>query len=183
MVALQIQHQLGLALGLDALGHGRHAQRARNADGGLDQHPVVLHRLRMSDEAAVDLDRVHRQLVQTGQRGVTGAEVVQRQLHAQVLEVAQGQLHGFVLRRQALGHLQLQALGSHAAVLQQIGQLVHHAGAPELGPRQVHRQLRRRPRSERAAPMHELGAGLAQHHGTDGVDEAGILGHADEVRR
>jgi hypothetical protein len=34
------------------------------------------------DEGAVDLELVHRQLVQVGQRGVPGAEVVDGQPHA-----------------------------------------------------------------------------------------------------
>ena len=66
-VALQPLHQLGLAAGLDAFGHGGHAQRARHADRRLDQHAVVLHRLGMDGERAVDLHRVHGQLVQAGQ--------------------------------------------------------------------------------------------------------------------
>ena len=41
----------------------------------------------VADEAAVDLHLVHRQALQVGQRGVAGAEVVDRQAHAELAQL------------------------------------------------------------------------------------------------
>ena len=40
----------------------------------------------VSDERAVDLDRVHRQALQVPQRGVSGAEIVQRDAAASITQ-------------------------------------------------------------------------------------------------
>ena len=46
----------------------------------------------VADEGLVDLQLVHRQVAQVGEAGVTGAEVVNRQLHAHRLQAFEGGL-------------------------------------------------------------------------------------------
>ena len=137
----------------------------------------------MGHEAAVDLHGVHRHLVQAGQARIAGAEVVQRQAHAQVLQPAQRGLHALVLRRQALGHFQLQLRRLHGVRCQQVAHIVHQSRPAQLRARQVHRQLLRRKAAHGALPAHELAAGLVQHLRAQFIDEATLLGHADEFHR
>ena len=137
----------------------------------------------MDDKTSVDLDRVHRQLVQAGQRRVAGAKVVQRQLHTQRLELAQHGLNGFVLGRQAFGHFQLQPCRLHLALGQQLAKLVDQARAFELCPRQVDRQHGGCAVVQGFFPADKLAAGFAQHHRTHLVDEPGLFGHANELHR
>ena len=74
-----------------------HAFRGRGeAEGGAERDDAAHHHqllrvdLHLLDEGAVDLQAVQRQLRQVGERRIAGAEIVQRQPHAQVLERAQG---------------------------------------------------------------------------------------------
>lgn len=65
------------------VGDRAHVQAAGHAHDGFHQHTVVFAGRQLADEGTVDLDHVHRPLVQAGQRGVASAEVVQRQRHNQ----------------------------------------------------------------------------------------------------
>ena len=63
------------------------------------------------DEGAIDLQDVDREAVQVGQRGIAGAEVVERQAHAEHLQGAEGLLElRRVIQQQALGDLEDQAV-------------------------------------------------------------------------
>jgi hypothetical protein len=69
----------------------------------------------VADETLVDLEHIDGKALEVGQRRVTGAEVIDRQAHAQLAQLAQhGQ--GFVrpLGQRAFGDLQLQRLGAVA---------------------------------------------------------------------
>lgn len=118
----------------------------------------------------IDLHRVHRQLVQAGQRGVAGTEVVQRDADPQRLQRAQPAAHRLVLRRQALGDLQLQRRRRGAAGQQDAVHLLDQAGLVQLHRRQVDRQRGRRPRAQCALPGAELVAGGVQHEAAELYD-------------
>src|SRR5579864_8378415 len=71
---------------LDALGERLQVERLAEAHEDVDEGRRLLRRRHGADEAAVDLDRVDRELAQVGERAVTGAEVVDREAHAQLLD-------------------------------------------------------------------------------------------------
>src|SRR4051794_33764503 len=68
-----------LLLRLDALGQALEAEVAGEADHGLNQDRRAPVAGDVGGEAAVDLERVHAQLVQAPERGVAEAEVVDRE--------------------------------------------------------------------------------------------------------
>ena len=104
------------SLVLDALGHRLEPERVRELDDRLHDGGVLGARHDAVDEGLVDLQRVDRQqLAQVAQRGVADAEVVDRQAHAELLELAQRRGRGVhVGEHGALGDLQAQLAGTDA---------------------------------------------------------------------
>ena len=68
---------------LDALGHHGLVQLSRQGDDRGDDGVVARILAEVADERAVDLEHVERQPLQVRQRRVAGAEIVDRQPHAQ----------------------------------------------------------------------------------------------------
>src|SRR4051794_14972820 len=109
----QLAEARELLLRLDALGDDFHTERLRHAQHGAHDRAVALVLPQPAHERAVDLDDVEREALEISERRVAGPEVVQRQAHADVLELAQrraddlallhedrlGQLHDQPVRR------------------------------------------------------------------------------------
>ena len=72
-----------LRLAFHAFGDYRQVQRVGHVDDVADQIALDPVRQDIVDERLVDLERADRQTPQVGERGVAGAEVVQRDLDAQ----------------------------------------------------------------------------------------------------
>src|SRR5262249_56294990 len=68
---------------LDAFGHHRHAQSARQADDGAHDGGRLRVAVDVGYEGAVDLDRVEWERLQVGQRRIAGAEIVHGDPHAE----------------------------------------------------------------------------------------------------
>ena len=67
------------------------------------------------DEGPVDLEDVDGKTMQIGERGIAGAEVIEREPHAERLELLEGALEPLgILQQQALGHFEDQAVGLRA---------------------------------------------------------------------
>ena len=81
--AAERAQRLALQLVLDALGDGLHLQRRGQLDDRAHQRGRLRALAQRRDEAAVDLEDVDRVAVEVGQRRVAGAEVVDRDLHAE----------------------------------------------------------------------------------------------------
>ena len=71
---------------LDALGHGLEAQRAAELDQRVDERGAGPVRGGSEHEGPVDLDDVHGELLEVGQRRVARAEVVDGEADAEVLQ-------------------------------------------------------------------------------------------------
>ena len=71
---------------LDALGDHGQRQRASDPDDRFEQRVALLVAAERRDEALVDLEDVDRHALQLRERGVAGAEVVDRHRHAERLE-------------------------------------------------------------------------------------------------
>src|SRR5262249_32751683 len=78
-----------LRLGLDAFGDGLHAHRVGEADHALDDRGVLLVGPEAVHEAAIDLDRVDGHALEVDERAVAGAEVVDGEADAELLEVGE----------------------------------------------------------------------------------------------
>src|SRR5712691_9039573 len=115
LVAAREPQGVRLVFRIDALGHDRQPQRARERDDGGDER----HRVRLlqhgDDERAVDLERLYRELREVAERGIAGAEVVDGDAHPQL---AQGpellDIGGDFLHENAFGDLQVQAMRRRA---------------------------------------------------------------------
>src|SRR6267143_4569690 len=77
-VATQQAQDLGLLLRLHALGDHLQAQRVGKRDDRRDKSHGVGIVVHLDDEGSIDLQRLHRQLRQIAERGITGTEVVDR---------------------------------------------------------------------------------------------------------
>ena len=67
---------------LHAFGHHRESQVVREVDGGAHDHRVVLTGLHAHHKRFVDLEFIHRQALEVGQRRIPRAEIVDGQLEA-----------------------------------------------------------------------------------------------------
>ena len=109
LVAAEAAQPQQLALGLDALGDHPQAEAVAEIDDRAHDHLVVQVVLEVLDEGLVDLQPLHRQPLDVGQRRVAGAEIVDRQADAQLVEVAQALDRGLaVLDDRVLGQLQVE---------------------------------------------------------------------------
>src|SRR6266540_3306306 len=85
-VAAEIPHDPLLSMALNPLGHELKSERLPEADDPLEERKVVRAAVDLGGEAAVDLHDVDRESLQIGERCVAGAEVVERELHASLLQ-------------------------------------------------------------------------------------------------
>ena len=126
-------------------------------------------------EGPIDLDHIDRQVAQMRQAGVAGAEVVQRDLHPQGLDPAQGLCDGRDIAHQhALGHFDTQALRRQVRGQQGRLDLAHDVGVAKLVGREVHGHAHGR--QSRLKPAHGLRASRVQDPGAQVHDEPGALG-------
>ena len=89
-------------------------------------------------ERLVDLEHVDRELLEVGDGGVAGAEVVDGQAHAQVADGVQlAQDVGVAAQHAALAQLQLQQRGVDARLVQALAHDLGEVAADELAERDV----------------------------------------------
>src|SRR3954452_22589369 len=86
VVAAEAREAVERGARLDALGSDTQAERARQLDGGAHDRVVGGVAVHHRDERAVDLDLVDWQALKLRERGVAGAEVVDRPAHADARE-------------------------------------------------------------------------------------------------
>ena len=91
-------------------------------------------------EALVDLDLVERRLLQIAERRVAGAEVVERQPHAERLQLGEGFVGGVAVGEEhALGDFKLQPLGAELVLAEHGGDGFDDRRVVELDWRQIDR--------------------------------------------
>src|SRR5215471_10047682 len=103
-VAMQPAQELELLGGFHALGDHAYAQAAAHGDDGADDRDVLRRGGEITEERAVDLERVDAEVPYVPERGVAGAEVVDRDARAQAREPLED-------RTDLLGVAHEQALG------------------------------------------------------------------------
>ena len=105
----EFAQQVALLLGLDAFGGRRHVAIGGDVHHRLHDAGRAFRLGDVGDEAAVDLDLVERKTLQIAQRGIAGAEIVERNADADGAKVVQnGQRRLVVADEHGLGDLELQ---------------------------------------------------------------------------
>src|SRR5450756_257412 len=177
-VATLRRHQLQLLFRLDAFGDHDFVEAGAEAGDGADDGAGVALVAEIADERLVDLDLIEGELAQVVERGVAGAEVVERQADAEILELLhrrQGAV--VVLEQQTLGYLQLDPLRRQPRLRQRRYHLQSETAVPELDRRQIDGNL------DAMRPGRRLDAGAVQGPFADRDDQAGLFGDGDEHRR
>src|ERR671933_754087 len=123
-------------------------------------------------------------MLEVDKRAITRAEVIERELHAQVLQLAE--LTYSVLRilyRRPFGDLEHKTTGVQPGLLQNAGDLLGQIGLLDLSRREVHAQAERQVELRRVLllPLLELTAGLFQDPQPDLLDQATLLCDLDEL--
>src|SRR5439155_23512844 len=88
-IAAGTSQDFELAHILDAFGDNLHPQRVRESSDRVDDRRGLVVVLELTDERAVDLDRVDRQVSQITDRRISGTEIVDGDLDAKFLERVQ----------------------------------------------------------------------------------------------
>src|SRR5205085_9123043 len=91
---------LRLLLGLDAFGGRLHPQAGAEADDRLHDRQAVLTLRKVADERLVDLDLVEREAAEIAERGVSGAEIVHGDMHAERAQLMQDRERRLVVLKQ-----------------------------------------------------------------------------------
>src|SRR6516162_4200211 len=162
--AAECQECGDLRLQLDALGYRLEPQRLAEGDHRARQLRAVVGVGETTDEGAVDLQHVDREAVQVGERRVAGAEVIDRQSHAEcldameTLEVGIGVVHGG-----ALGQLDHQVVRLEPGFEQRLRDILYQLAVLQVPARDVDRQTQPGAACHRRAPGAEIAAGLLQY--------------------
>ena len=167
-----------MAPGLHAFGDDDQAEIVGEADDvGADGlgAPVA----ELADQAPVDLDRAQMQAVEVAEAGIAGAEIVERDGHAQPAQLLELVVHArVVVEQHVLGELELDQRRRDVGGLDQLGQAPRDAAAAQLRGRKVDRDPRRRDAA--GAPAADLAQGVGQDPGAQGLDQPGLLGQRQE---
>ena len=139
-------------------------------------------------ERPVDLDHVHQEAAQLRERREAGAEVVDRDAHAVVVQQLELRPRTRPARsfldEARLRHLQAEALRREAGVLECRPHSPADPAADELAAREVHPRDEPLGQEPVLPPPRRLGARLAEHELAEPEDQPGRLGDAEEpVRR
>ena len=101
--------RFALLLGLDAFRRRRHVAGGGDVHHRLDDRRGCAGAGDVLDEGAIDLDLVERETLQVAQRGIAGAEIVQRDPNAELAQLVQHVQRRFVVANEhGLGDLELQ---------------------------------------------------------------------------
>ena len=111
-------------------------------DGAQDRQRDRRPLRKLPDEDLVDFDLVELEPPQVAQRRVAGAEVVERDPHADFVQLAERLRHLLALLQQnRLGDLDLEPLRQDLRGAERADDGVAHVAGAELGGREVHRDL------------------------------------------
>src|SRR6185312_5617018 len=134
----------------------------------------------VAHEPGIDLEHVDRQGLQVGQHGVTGAEIVDGDLHTNFLELRQGVSGGFdVVHHGAFGDLQAHRSGVDSELADRVGDAFRKTTTDQLYGRHIDAQHGAVPDAVGAPPA-EVGAGAAHHPPAQRRGQVGRFGHTDE---
>src|SRR5687768_1266679 len=166
---------------LDPFRERGHAQPMRELDHRLDHPTGVLVAIDVVDEGLVDLQDVDGQVLEAGERGVAGPEVIDRQRETPRVELGEDPLRSIGVRHRR----RLRDLDDHVVRVDAgTGELLHHllrqASRPELTWREVEPDEDVDPHR---LPRLPLASDLVDHPVTDRLDEPELFSDGDELPR
>ena len=130
----------------------------------------------VGDEAAVDLDLVEREALQIAQRGVAGAEIVERDPDPDGAKLVQnGERRLVVANEHGLGDFKLEPAGGEARRRQRRHDFQRQGAALELNRRDVDRE------PDIVRPGRGFRASGGQYPLAERVDQAGFLGNRNKL--
>eukprot|EP01136_Pigoraptor_vietnamica_P033089 Opistho-1_new@95611 len=181
LVAAGALQEIALRHRLHTLGDHAQPQRTRHLDHRLRDAGIALVTRQALDEAAVDLELLDRKALQVAEARIAGAEIVDRELHAEPVERTQA-LQGLVgvADQDRLGQLELEPGRRQFGLGQHRRHAVDEVGLLELQRRHVHRHHHR---AALCTPQRGLAHRLAQHPVTQRDDEAALLRDRNELAR
>src|SRR5882672_3446267 len=181
-LAAERSQEIELCLGFNPLRDHDHAQALGQVDDRLDDRRIVQIVRQVLDEAAVDLEFVDREALQIIQAGIAGAEIVDRQADAHLVQLIQ-QLRGFlrVLHDCVLGEFDLELLRLDAVAGEGGRYALDQARAAELERGKIDGD--RHDVELPALPFGDLAAGFVQHPFADQVDDVRFFGKRNETVR
>src|SRR5688572_2747630 len=180
VLAVVSRQERHLSFRLDAVGHGVERQpMCDRQDRAAHDLPVFV-RFEVRDERTVDLQHVERKLPKVLEARIPGAELVDSEPHAELLQGAQAVARAVrVLNQSALGELELDEAGIDGMRLQHGSQRIREIGLVE-----VHRGHVDRDAGHGHAggfPALQLAANLFHDPETDRNDVPALLGHGHEL--
>ena len=132
-IAAQPEEHAGLRGSLDAFGDGSESEALAEADDSGDDFPALTHAGHGADETSVDLEAVEGEGLEVAQAGVAGAEVVEGEAAAELLQLAgNGIGAGEVFEERALGDFDDDAVEREASLLRAFGDDGGNAGILQL---------------------------------------------------
>ncbi len=181
LVAIQLAQPVPGLRVRHAFGRHREPELVRPVDGRAHDLRGAKVGRHAEYERFVDLQLIHRQALQGGQRRMAGAEVVDRQLEAQRAGPVQRAERALRVAQVRAFH-DFQAVGcrGHAVRHQQRVELLRQLDVEQVASRQVHRRRHRHPLGPQRQPV---ARSLFEHPHRQGTDEAGPLGERDEFPR
>src|SRR6266849_997740 len=151
-----------IGIGFGALGDHIHAQIVGERDDRAQDHrPLAL--AGGAHEGLIDLERVEREALQVGERGMSGAEIVERQAGAELADAGQ-HLRGMfgVLHHQGFGELELERAARRPMAGEHRAKIVDQIVAEQLPRGYVDAGEHRVAASCRALPLRELPRGVIE---------------------
>ena len=151
-----------------------HLERARDRNARQHHRPAAVIFARLNDKAAIKLELFKAELAQKSDRGISGAEIVERDLHPELADHIKAALcHDRVKHEAGFRDFQFKLFGRIAGVFQDLAKLDRECRVAQLRRRNVDRK-------GDAFPSAGIGHCLAQHPQADGIDDARFLGNRDE---
>src|SRR5690606_27421433 len=132
-------------------------------------------------EGAIDLESIDGEALEVAQARVTRAEVIDGDLHAEVVELVQHGDEAFrIVHHGAFGKLDLEIARCELGAIERLRDRVHEIVVAKLACRDINRHDERR--QSRILPRLVLRAGRLKHPLADRRNEPDLLGHRDETR-
>ncbi len=182
IVAARRPQELQLEQRLDALGHRDHAEILGDADDAEQDGRAAGRRFHIGEEAHIQLQDVHRDVLQHVQRGIPAAEIVHHDLESRASQLV-GRLDELigVVHVSGLRNLQPQQGRRQLVFFQQRQQFVGQIRLEQIDAGDVHRDgnVRQPP----LLPVRKVTAGHLPHVMVEIRDEPVVLEQGNEIPR
>ena len=172
-------HQCEFVLRLDTFGHAVHAERACECHDGADQVAVAVGgRTGVAQEFRVDLQRVEMRALEIAERGHAGAEIVEREAHADTAQLRHRLVDQLrIAQKHVLVELEFEPVGLQPRAGERIGDDGRETFVEQLDRGNVDRQ------AHALGPGRSLAAGFVQDPLADAHDEVAVFRDRDEQLR